>query len=57
MPFKSLKRQRNPTRGAASSNHNSPILSPSQPYLVLVDTLCSCEAYGMRPKNKGKIRA
>ena len=23
--------------------------SPSQPYLVLRDTLCSCEAYGMRP--------
>ncbi len=29
---------------------NSPILSPSKPYLVLRDTLCSCEAYGMRPQ-------
>jgi hypothetical protein len=29
---------------------NSPILSPSQPYLVLRDTLRSCDAYGMRPK-------
>ncbi len=33
---------------------NSPILLPPKPYLVLRDTLCSCEAYGMRPMYKGK---
>ncbi len=33
-----------------------PSFSPSQPYLVLWDTLCYCEAHGMRPKNKGNIR-
>ncbi len=32
---------------------SSPTLSPSQPCLVLRDTQCSCEAYGMRPTNKG----
>ncbi len=26
------------------------------PYLVLGDTMCCCEAYGMRPSYKGKIR-
>ncbi len=31
-------------------NLNSPILSPSLPYLVLRDTLCSYGAYGMTPK-------
>ena len=31
-----------------------PSLSPSQPYLVLRDTLCSSGAYGVRPKNTGK---
>ena len=30
---------------------NSPILPLPQPYLVLWDTLCSCEAYGMKPKH------
>ena len=33
---------------------NSPILSPPKPYLVLRDTLCPCEAHGMRPMYKGK---
>ncbi len=33
---------------------NSSILSPSQPPLVLRDTLCSCEVYGMRPTDKGE---
>ena len=32
-----------------------PIRSPSQPYLVLRKTLCSCDAYGMRPTYKEKI--
>ena len=31
---------------------NSPILSPSPPNLVLWDTLCSCEAYGMRSRQQ-----
>ncbi len=31
---------------------NTPILSPSQPYLVLWDTMCSSKAYGMRPTHK-----
>jgi hypothetical protein len=30
------------------------ILLPPKPYLVLRDTLCSCEAYGMRPMYKEK---
>ncbi len=25
-----------------------------QPYLVLKDTMCSCEAHGMRPKHEEK---
>jgi hypothetical protein len=29
---------------------NSPTISPSQPHLVLRDTLCSCGTYGVRPK-------
>ena len=33
---------------------NFPILLPPKPYLVLRDTLCSCEAYGMRPMYKKK---
>jgi hypothetical protein len=34
---------------------NSPILFPPKPYLVLPrDTLCSCEAYGMKPMYKEK---
>ena len=33
---------------------NSPILFLPKPYLVLRDTLCSCEAYGMRPMYKKK---
>ena len=33
-----------------------PILLPPKPYLVLRDTLCSCEAYGMRPMYKKKKR-
>jgi hypothetical protein len=33
---------------------NSPIHSPFHPKLVLRDTLCSCEAYGMRPTKKEK---
>jgi hypothetical protein len=32
--------------------HPTPILKP---YLVIRDTQCSCEAYGMRPTYKGKI--
>ena len=32
----------------------SPYTTPPQPYLVLRDTLCSCEAHGMRPTNKEK---
>jgi hypothetical protein len=28
--------------------------SPLQPYLELSDTLCSCEAYGMRSRNREK---
>jgi hypothetical protein len=35
-------------------NLNFPILLPPKPYLVLRDTLCSCEAYGMRPMYKKK---
>jgi hypothetical protein len=33
---------------------NSPILLSPKPYLVLRDTLCSCEAYGMKPMKKKK---
>jgi hypothetical protein len=33
-----------------------PSFSPSQPYLVLIDTLCSCEAHGMRPKYEGNSK-
>ncbi len=33
---------------------NSPNLSPPKPYLVLMDTLYSCEAYGMRPTYQEK---
>jgi hypothetical protein len=40
-------------RGTAN-NENSPILLPPKPYLVLRDTLCSCEAYGMKPMYKKK---
>ena len=29
-----------------------PSFPPSIPYLVLWDTLCSCEAYGMKPERK-----
>ncbi len=32
---------------------NSPILLPPKPYFVPRDTLCSCEAYGMRPMYMG----
>ncbi len=35
---------------------NSPILLPPKPYLVHRDTLCSCEAYGMKPMYKEKNR-
>jgi hypothetical protein len=37
---------------------NSPLPSfpPPKPYLVLRDTLCSCEAYGMRPMHKKRKR-
>ncbi len=35
---------------------NSFILSPPKPYLVLRDTLCSCEAYGMKPMHKKTIK-
>jgi hypothetical protein len=38
----------------AQSLPNSPILLPPKPYLVLRDTLCSCEAYGMIPMYKEK---
>ncbi len=31
-----------------------PSFPPPKPYLVLRDTLCSCEAYGMRPTQKEK---
>jgi hypothetical protein len=31
---------------------NSPILFLPKPYLVLRDTLCSCEAYGRKPMYK-----
>ncbi len=40
--------------GRVAHNPNSPILFPPKPYLVLRDTLCSCEAYGMRPMCKEK---
>ena len=33
---------------------NSPVLFLPKPYLVLRDTLCSCEAYGMKPMHKKK---
>ena len=33
----------------------SPYTTPPQPSLVLRDTLCSCEAQGMRPTFQGKI--
>ncbi len=33
-----------------------PILSPTHPYLALRDTLCSCEAYRMRPKRTSSRR-
>jgi hypothetical protein len=36
---------------------NSPILFPPKPYLVPRDTLCSCEAYGMRPMYKKKKKS
>ena len=31
-----------------------PSFPPPNPYIVLRDTLCSCEAYGMRPMHKKK---
>ena len=39
---------------SSQSFPNSSILPPSQPYLVLRDTLCSCEAYEMRTTQRGK---
>jgi hypothetical protein len=39
-------------RGCRGHHASNPILFPPKPYLVLRDTLCSCEAYGMRPMHK-----
>ena len=51
-----LMHMRTPVTGLCASQFpNSPILSPSQPYLVIRDTLCSCEAYEMRPTYKEKF--
>ena len=32
---------------------NTCLIPRTKPYLVLMGTLCSCEAYGMRPTYKG----
>ena len=37
-------------------NPSSPILSPSQRYLLLRDTLCSCDAYGMETYVIGRTK-
>ncbi len=51
---KTAKLGSSPHPPSRASFPNSPILSPPKPYIVLRDTLCSCDAYGMRPMYKRK---
>jgi hypothetical protein len=43
-------------RQMQDTNKNTNTNSPSQPYLARRDTLCSCEAYGVRPMYKENPR-